>query len=74
MVPPAEVDFNELYSRLLQGTAHGWHWWHWHFQAQARGLEVPFVKALVTTLLEIDAAMPGYAARTADAIVALGGR
>ena len=31
-------------------------------------------KALIKTLLQIDAAMPGYAARSADAVVALGSR
>ena len=64
----------ELYARLLEGTSRGWHWWGWHFQAQARGLQVPFVKALIDALLEIDSAMPGYAARVADAIAGVAGR
>ena len=64
----------ELYAQLLEGTAAGWHWWQWHFQTQARGVEVPFVQALIAALIEIDDAMPGYAARTADAIVAVRGR
>lgn len=35
---------------------------------------MPFVQALVEAQLAIDAVMPGYAARTADAIAALSGR
>ena len=68
------VTGDELYARLLEVTSRGWHWWSWHFQAHARGLRVPFVEALIDALLEIDRAMPGYAARTADAIGALSGR
>jgi hypothetical protein len=68
------VTSEELFARLLEGTSRGWHWWSWHFQAQARGLPVPFVTALITALLDIDSVMPGYAARMARAITAVGGR
>jgi hypothetical protein len=37
-------------------------------------LDVPFVNVLISALLEIDAAMPGYARRTAEAITAVHGR
>ena len=38
-----------------------------------RGNTVPFVEALLDVLLEIDKEIPGYAQRTADALMALGG-
>jgi hypothetical protein len=57
----------------LEGTSRHWHWWNFHFQSVARGRDVPFVTALLNALLAIDAAMPGYAARTAKAIASLGG-
>jgi hypothetical protein len=65
---------DELFARLLQATSHDWHWWSFHFQSDARGRRVPFVDALIDALLEIDAVMPGYAARTAETIGTIAGR
>jgi hypothetical protein len=65
---------DELLADLLEATSRGWHWWAFHFQSTARGQQVPFASALIDALLEIDAAMPGYAARTATAIGSLTGR
>lgn len=68
------MERSELFARLLEGTSNRWHWWSFHFQSAARGDDVPFVPALLGALLVIDDAMPGYAARNAEAIVALAGR
>lgn len=65
---------DELFARLLEATSRQWHWWHFHFQTQMRGTPVPFVEALTGALLEVDAVMPGYAARTADVIGGISGR
>lgn len=68
------MERDELFADLLEGIAKGWHWWDWHFQRAAAGEDIPFVTALVDALLAIDSKMPGYAGRSAAAIVALGGR
>jgi hypothetical protein len=76
-VPPGThtwgVKREELIARFLNRVFDGWHWWHWHFTVAMRGGRVPFIDALLDALLDVDAVMPGYAKRTADSLVALGG-
>src|SRR5262245_693099 len=64
---------DELLGHFLSRIFTRWTWWQWHFEAVMRGEPVRFVDALFDALLEIDAVIPGYAARTADALLDIAG-
>jgi hypothetical protein len=64
----------DLMQRFLTPLGSRWHYWEWHFDRTLRDERVPFIDALFDALLEIDRYLPGYAARTADALTALSGR
>lgn len=64
----------DLLKRVLTPLGSRWHYWEWRFDRTLRDERVPFIDALFDALLEIDRYLPGYAARTADALTALSGR
>lgn len=65
----------ELYERIFASSMfERWHWFRWHFEKKLRGESDAFAEAIIDACLDCEQAMPGYAARTIDALTATGGR
>lgn len=63
----------EIYARAFESIFSDWHWFQYHFEKKMKGLPSPFADDLVEACFDCDAALPGFAARTIDMLVATGG-
>jgi hypothetical protein len=50
-----------------------WHWYSYHFRQYVAGAPTPFVAALVTSCLEVDERIPGFAISFLESLASLGG-
>lgn len=57
-------------SRILRD----WHWFQFHFNHELNGAGHPLAAGIIDCALEVEARMPGYAARFVDRIASIGGR
>lgn len=64
---------DELYAHVFGGIFGQWHWFSYHFERKLRGEPEPFAEAIIDACSEIEVKLHGFAYRTLDRLVSLGG-
>jgi hypothetical protein len=67
------VTRDEAYQHVFESIFKKWHWFSYHFEKQLRGSDSPFAEAIIEACLDCDSAIPGFAERTLDMLIAASG-
>jgi hypothetical protein len=69
----AALSETEFFERVFGSIFSEWHWFGYHFEKKLRGADSPFADAIIAACVDCESAVPGFAGRTIDALLATGG-